>query len=401
MPATVRVKRKHLAPILGGHPWVFADAIEAADGDAAPGEVADFVAPGDRFLGRGFFNRRSAIPGRILTRDPDEAVDLPFFRRRVERAIAARRLLGVGAGAGGDPPTNSWRLVHGDADLLPGLVVDRYGPWLVVSLSTAGMELLAQPLLGLLAEVCGARGIVIARGDLSRAAEGLQPGRAETAWGEPPPTPFLVEEGGVTFEADLLRGHKTGFYLDQRENRALVRRLAPGREVLDAYCYTGGFALSAAAGGAAAVTGIDSSRPALAAAARNGARLGVPESAFVLGEAGARLRAFAAEGRQYDMVILDPPKFARGKRMRERALRGYRAILGSALSLGRPGALLLVFSCSAAVGADHLLAVCREAADALHAPLTLLRRLGAAPDHPVSAFCPETEYLSGLLLSRG
>jgi 23S rRNA (cytosine1962-C5)-methyltransferase len=382
------------------HPWVFSGALSRAlaPGHAdEDGSVEVRGASGD-LLGTGFASPRSPIAVR-LWRTGVGPVDAPFVAGRLERAAALRERFVP-------PETDGYRLVNAEGDLLPGLVVDRYGEVLVVQATTEGTER-ARPLwlAPLLALHPGATiRTVLQKNDLaSRKGEGL-PLDDEVLAGPAPPGRVRFLERGLSFFADVGGGQKTGFFLDQRENRALVRSVARGRSVLNLFCYSGAFGVAALAGGATRVAQVDSSASALVLARENHAANGQEEgpSGFELVAADAfeDLRRRAAAGERWDVVVTDPPAFAKRKDDVDRACRGYKDVNRLALSLLAPGGLLLACSCSGPVSADLFQKVLFASALDAGVPAQLLERRGAGADHPVSIDCPEGEYLKAFLLRR-
>lgn len=344
-----------------------------------------------RLLGRGFYNPRPQIVCRLVTRR-DEAVDDALFRRRLEAAAAFRRSLGYDGDA--------VRLVFGEGDLLPGLILDRYGDVLVLQALTRGMAAHAGRLAELGAEVTGARA-VYRRGDPTAAAiEGFDDA---SGWlvgrGEPE---IEIREGPCRFRLDLEGGQKTGFYLDQRENRAEVGRRAAGRTVLDAFAYTGAFAAWALREGARSVLALDSSGPACARAAAhldaNAPAGGAARREVLEANAFDALRAFERDGRRFGLIVLDPPPFTRRRATLDAALRGYKEINLRALRCLEPGGLLATFSCSHHVSPALFEEVCRAAGEDVGRAVRIAARLSQARDHPVLLGVPETRYLTGLVL---
>jgi 23S rRNA (cytosine1962-C5)-methyltransferase len=372
------------------HPWVFEGSI--ARGSADPGETVRVEDADGGFLAWGAFSGHSMIRVRAWSFEESERIDAAFFERRIRRALALRGQLPIAS--------NAMRLVHGEADGLPGLIVDRYGHTLCAQFLSAGVErwkaLLADALLA--ATGCTR---LYERSDASvRGQEGL--GQV-TGWLRS--TELAMDEHGMKLSLDLASGHKTGFYLDQRDNRALLGRWVRERgcrQVLNAYCYTGGFSVAALAGGAAHVTSVDSSGPALervqAHVAQNG--FAAERNECVDSDVNAYLRASLAAGRQFDAIVLDPPKFAASAAHAERAARAYKDINRLALMLLAPGGLLFTFSCSGGIGADLFHKIVAGAAIDAGADGVILARLGAAPDHPQTLFFPEGEYLKGLLVMK-
>jgi len=401
MTAVVLLKRKRARPVLQRHPWIFSGAIERIEGEVADGNVVEVRDAGRNWLARGYLNRRSQIVVRLLTWRQDEPVDETFWRRLLERAIAARQALAD------DPTTTAYRLVHAESDYLPGLIVDRYGEWLVVQFLTLGVERWKDELVGLLVGlVDGVRG-VYERSDVEvRAKEGLEQ-RTGSLWGEEPPELVEIMENDHRFLVDVRQGHKTGFYLDQRENRARLPAFCDGAEVLDAFAYSGGFGVYAAAGGPARVTLVESSAPALDLARRNFALVGQTFQSvngferrsveYVEGDVFGVLRGYRAQGRKFDVVVLDPPKFARSGRDVERAARAYKDVNLLAFQLLRPGGLLFTCSCSGAISADLFQKVVFGAAVDAEREAQIIGYLAQGADHPVALTFPEGAYLKGLI----
>jgi 23S rRNA (cytosine1962-C5)-methyltransferase len=371
---------------------VFSGAVQRIEGEPADGDVVDVVAHDGEFLARGYLNRRSQIVVRLLTWDPDEAVDRGFWRRRLEAAIEARRVLP------GLEDTDAYRLVHAESDGLPGLVVDRYGDYLVVQFLTLGVDRRKVELVTLLEELVQPRGI-LERSDVDvREKEGLGPVTGPLAGHAPPPL-VVARESGHRFWVDLWAGQKTGFYLDQRENRRRVARYCAGREVLNAFAYTGAFAVYALAVGASHVTNVESSAEALELGRRNLAlnRLDASQVEDVAGDVFQVLRSYRDAGRSFDLIILDPPKFAYSQAQVRAACRGYKDINLLAMRLLRPGGVLCTFSCSGVVSADLFQKVVFGAALDARRDVQVLERLAQGPDHPLLLTFPEGEYLKGLI----
>jgi len=392
LSGTVVLKRNRARPVLQRHPWIFSGAIERIEGDVADGDVVEVRDAGRNWLARGYLNRRSQIAVRLLTWQQDEPVDRVFWRRRLERAIAARQSLAD------DPTTTAYRLVHAESDYLPGLIVDRYGEWLVVQFLTLAVVQRKSELVGLLVgSVDGVRG-VYERSDVEvRAKEGLEQ-RAGPLWGEEPPELVEVLENGHRFLVDVRRGHKTGFYLDQRENRARLPGFCEGAEVLDAFSYTGSFGVCAAAG-AARVRLVESSAPALDLARRNFALNDCERRCveYVEGDVFSVLRGYRAQGHRFDVVVLDPPKFAHSEREVKRAARAYKDINLLAFQLLRPGGVLFTCSCSGAVSADLFQKIVFGAALDAEREAQITGHLAQGADHPVALTFPEGAYLKGLI----
>ena len=394
---TVVLKRERPRPVLQHHPWVFSGAIERVEGQGANGDVVEVLDAGSNWLARGMLNRRSQIAVRLLTWRPDEPGGRAFWRRRLAQAITARRSLT------GDSQTTAFRLVHAESDYLPGLVVDRYGEWLVVQFLALGLERWRDELVGLLVElVDDVRGIY-ERSDVDvRSKEGLEE-RTGLLWGEEPPAVMEVLENGLRLLVDVRRGHKTGFYLDQRENRVRLPPFCEGAEVLDGFAYSGGFGVYAAAGGAARVTLVGSSAPALDLALRHFALLQdsrVGDVELAEGDVFSVLRGYRTQGRRFDVVVLDPPKFAHTSREVRRASRAYKDVNLLALQLLRPGGVLFTFSCSGAISADLFQKIVFGAAVDAERDAQIVGYLAQGADHPVALTFPEGAYLKGLIVRQ-
>lgn len=373
------------------HPWVFASAIARMDGSPQPGDTVDVYSAQGKFLARAAYSHPSQIRARVWSWSQDEEIDSAFIARRLAAAIASRRQLNL--------PSDSMRLVHAESDGLPGIVVDQYGSAIVLQCLSWGAERWREAVADALMELCQPA-VIIERSDADvRELEGLPP-RVGVLRGAQPTQPVLVSEAGLQFEVDLSGGHKTGFYLDQRANRMLAGSLAAGREVLDCFSYTGGFATHMLHGGAASVTLVDDSAAALQLAARNLERNGLPadKAEFIDGDAFQVLRRFRDSGRQFDMVVLDPPKFAPTRATAERAARGYKDINLLALKLLRPGGHLLTFSCSGGVDAGLFQKIVAGAALDAGIDARIIGRLSQGGDHPVALNFPEGEYLKGLIV---
>jgi 23S rRNA (cytosine1962-C5)-methyltransferase len=374
-----------------GHPWVYSNEIrmDAAATAIAPGALVTLRRADDHPLGVAMFNPHALIAARLLDRDPGRLIGGRFFARRLGRALRLRERLFAAP---------HYRLVHAEADGLPGLVVDRFAEVLVVQANTAGMARLEPVVVEALANLLAPEAIVLRNDSPARAQEGLA---AETRLvrGEIE-GPVEVEENGAVLFADPIGGQKTGWFFDQRDNRRFVAGLARGLKVLDLYCYTGGFAVTAALGGAAAVVGIDRSEPALALARRAAARSGVGERcAFRRGDAFAEAARLAAAGERFDLVIADPPAFARAKKDAPAALRGYRKLARLAAAATEPGGFLFLASCSYNVGAAEFGEAARRGLADAGRSGRILRSAGAGADHPVHPALPETAYLKTLTLA--
>jgi 23S rRNA (cytosine1962-C5)-methyltransferase len=397
MPALV-LKPGREKSLLRRHPWVFSGAVERLDGQPGAGETLDLLSSTGDFLARAAYSPASQIRARVWTFEPDEAVDRDFLRRRIRIAVGTRGTLLAHAAQG--ERTDAFRLLHAESDGLPGLIVDRYGGLLVVQFLTAGAELWRETLLDILLEETGLKDVYERSDADARGLEGLKP-RLGPLRGDPPET-LTISECGLRFAVDVAHGHKTGFYLDQRENRRLVRQLARGREALDVFCYTGGFAVNALAGGAKSVLAVDSSGQALEVAHQNVILNDLPadRASFVEADVFQFLRRLRDEARSFDLIVLDPPKFAATAAQAEKAARGYKDINLLAFKLLRPGGLLVTFSCSGGVDAALFQKIVAGAALDAGVEAQILQHLSQAADHPVSLHFPEGAYLKGLVCHK-
>jgi 23S rRNA (cytosine1962-C5)-methyltransferase len=376
------------------HPWLFSGAIARIDGHPASGETVKVVDADGAFLAYGAYSPTSQIRARVWSFNGDEGIGAQFFEQRIERAWAARAALQDAANTG-------IRILHGESDGLPGVIADRYGNVVVLQLLSAGAERWRDVIAQALMSVTGARA-VYERSDVEvRALEGLTP-RAGIVTGVLPRTVTMFE-GGICYTIDVIGGQKTGFYLDQRDNRAFVRKLAKDKRVLNAFCYTGGFTLAALAGGAASILSIDSAADALALARENLTRnptLPVERAAWREANVFAELRQLRDTGAQFDLIVLDPPKFAPTAAHVERAARAYKDINLWALKLLAPGGLLATFSCSGGMTADLFQKIVAGAAIDADADAAIVGRMSASADHPVALNFPEGDYLKGLLIRK-
>jgi 23S rRNA (cytosine1962-C5)-methyltransferase len=371
------------------HPWVFSGAVAKFQGQPASGETVGVWSATGEFLAVAAYSPESQIVARVWDWS-ERDIDRAFFKERIAAAAAQRRALLDGAA------TDLCRLLHGESDGLPGVVADRYGDTLVLQLTSAGAERWREAIADALLEATGASRIWERSDAEVRTLEGLAPATGPLR-GPREPTRVVVSEQGIRFEVDLERGHKTGFYLDQRGNRLRMRHIAQGRDVLDGFCYTGGFALSAAAGGARSVFALDSSAEALALGQANARLNGLSGIDWVGGDVFQMLRHLRDARRQFDLIVLDPPKFAPTAAHVAKAARAYKDINLLAFKLLRPGGLLMTFSCSGGVSADLFQKIIAGAALDADVDAQFIERLGAGPDHPVALSFPEGEYLKGLL----
>jgi 23S rRNA (cytosine1962-C5)-methyltransferase len=377
------------------HPWIFSGSIEKTSGKPDAGDTVEVRDASGKPLALAAYSPSSQIRARVWSFDVAEAIDEKFFRTRLQRSISMRDQLPAAR------HSNALRLVHGESDGLPGLVVDRYADVLVAQFLSAGAERWRESILDALKEISGCEAIFERSDAEVRKLEGLQP-RVGFARGNRSASRCPIIEYGLNFRVDAEQGQKTGFFLDQRENRQRVRALAAGREVLDGFSYTGGFAIAALAGGAGRVTALESSAPALAIASENLAAnpLDAAKLEFVQADVFAHLRTLRDRGAKFDMVILDPPKFAPTAAQARNAARAYKDINLLAFKLLAPGGLLATFSCSGGVPAALFQSIVAGAALDAGVEAKIIERFGAAADHPVALEFPEGDYLKGLLALR-
>lgn len=390
MPALL-LKPGREKSLLRRHPWIFSGAIHHVDEEPASGATVDLLSSEKRFLARASYSPTSQIRARVWTFE-DEVVDKEFFRRRIRSAIEMRQRSKV------ESRSNAYRLIYAESDYIPGLIVDRYDNVLVLQSLTAGAEHWKETLADLLLEETGLA-TIYERSDADvRELEGLTT-LAGPLRGQFSSLQFSINEHNLQFLINLQSGHKTGFYLDQRMNRLRVRELAKDKDVLDCFCYTGGFTVNALAGGAKSVVAIDSSEDALALAKENIASNDLPadKATFIEGDVFQLLRKFRDEDRSFDMIVLDPPKFAPTSAHAEKAARAYKDINLLAFKLLRPNGILVTFSCSG--GVDSALFQKIVAGSALDAGVEaqIVEYLAQAADHPVSLHFPEGAYLKGLV----
>ena len=371
--------------LLRHHPWIFSASVKELDGRARPGDTVEVVDYRQRVLARAAWSPESQIRARVWTFDAAETIDDAFFKRRIAAAVARRQALPSLLGQPG------LRLIHAESDGLPGLIADQYGDTVVIQLTTAGSDKWRRAIVSALVKATDCARVYERSDGEVRKLEGLEP---TTGWvhGSPP-------EGDMA--VDIIGGHKTGFYLDQRDNRHLLGQLAAGKRVLNCFCYTGGFSLQALAGGAREVISVDSSQPALDTAAANLGRnpaLAADNARWVCANVFDELRRLKTLGEQFDLIVLDPPKFAPTARHAETASRAYKDINLHALKLLSPGGLLMTYSCSGGISSELFQQIVAGAALDAGRSTRIVQRLQGAADHPVDLAFPEGEYLKGLLV---
>jgi 23S rRNA (cytosine1962-C5)-methyltransferase len=385
----VVLKSRRALPFFNRHPWVFAGAIARVDGEPGPGDVVDLRSGDGKFIARGLYNPHSNIRVRLYSWSEDAEFNDAFWSERIDRAIALRRDLYPQAAS-----ETAYRLIYSESDDLSGLVVDRYGDWLLVQMTSLALAARRDLLVELMKEKLRPAGMWLRTEKGIGASEGLEAADGPID-GPEPPRPLFVEEHGVRYGVDVVQGQKTGFYLDQRENRAAAAKYLAGRRVLDVFCYTGGFGLSAVVlGKAKSVLGIDVSQPALDLARANAHLNGVAEKLrFEESEVFEALERLSSAGERFDAVILDPPKMIRHRAGIEKALRGYFSLNRLAADVLEPGGLLVTCSCSGLVGREDFEGMLSTVGARSGRSIQILESRGQSPDHPVSVHCPETAYL--------
>lgn len=387
----VILKPRRAQPFFGHHPWVFSGAIDQIEGQPADGDEVQLQSHQGEFIAHGLFNSQSNIRVRLYSWDEDTALDESFFRQRLQQAIALRSSFPEFNGA-----QSACRLVFSESDGLSGLTVDRYDRWLVVQITSLALAERLDLLLDLLEEFVQPEGILLRTEKGIRDLEGLelQDGLLR---GTIPAEPIIIEEANLKFRVHLQQGQKTGFYLDQRDNRRRVSELAHGRRVLDGFCYSGGFGLHAAKAGASSVIGLDVSQSALTLARENVALNELTNFDFIQGDVFKELQNLVDAEAQFDIVVLDPPKFARRRSAVDDGLRGYRQLHALALKLLSSDGYLVTCCCSGLITADLLLSQLADLAVEEHCSIQLIEQRGPSRDHPVSVHCLESSYLECLI----
>lgn len=397
-PSILHLRPGKDEPLERRHPWVFSGAIDRRDAERLQeGDLVELRSSDDSFVARGYWSPEN-IAVRILTFDPDEAIDQAFWTRRLRQAYDVRRSLGLVREGG------ACRLIHGEGDYLPGLIIDIYSSVAVVQAHTLGIHRQRAALVAALQEVLGPglRTIYYKSSETLVSATPVTDSTDELLLGSlPDDEEAVIDEGGIKFYLDVVKGQKTGFFLDQRDNRALLRRCAAGRRVLNLFSYTGGFSLAALRGGADRVVSVDSSERAIDLASRN-VKLNFPAPDPSLRHEEIAADAFdfleSLQGGEYDLMVLDPPAFAKNRRVLPRALNGYRRLNRLALRAIAPSSLLFTFTCSQVVSREKFQEAVFTAALQAGREVRILHRLTQAPDHPVNIYHPEGEYLKGLVL---
>ena len=387
----VVLKPKRAQPFYGRHPWVFAGAIAAVTGSPADGGEVELHSGTGNFIARGLFNSQSKIRVRLYSWTPEQALDREFFKSRLETAIRLRHdVLKL------NNPAGACRLVFSEADGLSGIIVDRYANWLTVQFTSLALAQRREMFAELLTALLHPAGIYLRTERGIGKLEGLEL-HDGLLHGAEPAGPFEIKENGLRMLVNLREGQKTGYYLDQRDNRQAVAKLAAGRRVLDAFCYSGGFALHAARAGAAEALGLDASAAALQLARDNAKANGLERVEFVEADVFEELTRLQALGRQFDLIILDPPKFARARHAIPEALRGYRRLQTLAIKMLPSDGILVMCCCSGLITFDMHEELLAQIAAEERRDFQILERRGPAADHPVSVYCRESGYLKCLI----
>lgn len=390
MAAVVTLKRGKARPFFGRHPWVLSSAVARVEPGVEAGQVVDLVSHEGQWIAHGLFNPNSNIRVRLYSWTRGQAFDASLLKHHIDRAVELRQGLGY------DDPQGATRVVFSDSDGLSGLVVDRFGEYLSVQIGSLAIQQRLEPIINALESALSPRGIYLRADPATAPLEGIE---IEPGWvhGAAPAGPIDVIEHGIRYAVDPAGGQKTGLFLDQRVNRRVAASHARGRRVLDVYCYYGGFAFNALKGGASSVEGIDSSAAAIERARETAERNGLPSAAFTVADAMPTLDRLVAHGERYGMVVLDPPKFARGRGQVDSALRAYQHLNRRAMELLEPGGILVTCCCSGSVSREDFRFALSAATAATERTVQILEERGASPDHPVSATCLETDYLKCLI----
>jgi len=384
----IKLKKGEEKRIKSGHLWIFNNEIDKISDIEENGEIVEILDSKGTFVARGYYNKHSLISVRILTRDLKQEIDKNFLKEKITKAYQYRQNI--------YPRLLSYRVVYSEGDLLPGLIVDKYENFLSLQILTLGMEKLKIFILEVLEELFQPEGMVLKNDSIFRELEGLK--KEITIVKGNFDSPVIIEENGLKFYADLIKGQKTGFFFDQRKNRSLTASLSKNRKVLDCFCYTGGFALAAAKGGANEVVGVDESESAIKLAQENARLNNFNNVTFQKQEIFNFLRKLNSAGEKFDMVILDPPAFVKSKEKLKEGIKGYKEINLQALKLLDSGGILISCSCSYQLSKEDFLNTIKSAAFDSGKNFRLVKELTQAADHPVLLSMPETQYLKGVIL---
>lgn len=390
--ARVTLKKGREESVIRRHPWIYSGAVHSLHGSPGPGEPVDVYSHDGTWLATATWSPRSQIKLRIWSFDKDRPIERDLLEERIDKSISVRTGLACAR------QSTAYRIVNSEADLLPGLIVDKYGDHLVCQFLSTGAEYFRETILDILEDRLHPRGIYERSDTDARSKEGLAPKKGRVRGGEPPKL-IEIQEHEVRFLVDIREGHKTGFYLDQRDNRLALKDFAAGCEVLNCFSYTGAFGIAACRAGAAQVVNVDTSEAALTLARENALINGIPGESFeaIEADAFACLREFRDRGRTFDLIVLDPPKFAPSASLVPRAARGYKDINLLAFKLLRPGGVLFTFSCSGHVSPALFQKIVSDAALDAGRDALIVKYLGQAPDHPIGISFPEGLYLKGLI----
>jgi 23S rRNA (cytosine1962-C5)-methyltransferase len=388
---TASLKPRKEESLQNGHLWIFSGALQQPPRWIEPGGLVDVKSSTGQFVARGYYNPQTDIAVRILTRDIDEAIDYDFVRRRLHSAVTLRQVFD-------SEQTNAYRLVNAEGDGLPGLIVDRYAEILVAQIHTRGMEQLRSLIIEALMDETGTRGLLLRNDSQSRRREGLEVEAARVAAGVVP-TQVAIRENGVLFQVDPWEGQKTGFFLDQRDKRESLRKYSRGKRILNCFSYSGGFSVYAALTSPAThVTSVDVSEPAIEGARQHFIMNGLDpnQHEFLIADVFDYLEEAVQRGELFDVVVLDPPAFARSQNARTQALKAYRRLNTLGMQVLRPGGILLTCSCSGVVGMDDVLGTLSQVAQRLQRTVQLLETFTHGVDHPINLAMPETAYLKAV-----
>ena len=390
--ASVKLKKGRDKSFNRKHPWIFSGAIDSVKDIETNGETVEIISGDGKFLGYGSYSSHSQISVRVLSFNPDEKIDINFFQKRIENAIGLRKQII------NDKTTNAYRIINAESDLLPGLVVDKYGDYLVCQFLSAGAEYWKKEIVEILINLFNPTGI-FERSDVEvREKEGLLPSKG-VLYGKQPDELIEIIENGNKFFVDVNLGHKTGFYLDQRDNRKILEQFASGKEILNCFSYTGGFSVYAVKAGASKVINVDSSAESLTLAEKNFSLNGIDSSKYenIHDDVFKYLRKLRDTNRQFDVIILDPPKFAESVSQIDKAARGYKDINLLALKLLKKNGILFTFSCSGHIVPDLFNKIIADAAADAGREVHILKYLTQSPDHTMLTSFPEGLYLKGLI----
>lgn len=388
-------------PVLARHPWIFSGAIKDEPCSIEPGSIVDVFDARKTFLARGYYNKASQIRVRLLSWNSEEKIDVSFWSRLLREAFMRRTSIYL------PELTNAFRLVHAESDLLPGLIIDYYDGWLVFQVLAAGIEKhledIACEAKKIINELFSCKGLYERSDEGVRSLEGLPMRKGPMQGSNNPPSDGIsIKENGLSYLVDVIQGHKTGFYLDQRNNRNILFKRAKNLRILNCFCYTGGFSMAGLAGDAREIISVDSSEKVLELLGRNLSinKLDSSRNRSICGDVFEILRKFRAEGELFDLIVLDPPKFVQNASQLNKGTRGYKDINFQALHLLSPSGQLMTFSCSGLVPKDLLQKIIAGAAVDAKKTAQIIKHLGPGEDHPVLLSCPEADYLKGFILRR-